>query len=73
VSYIQNFGDLQDLSTGDAVICHWGCIISFRDAYSPHPHPHLFPEDDVAAVRDFEDLQNFGYVTLLSEKDFYIE
>ena len=33
-------GDAESLS-GDAVIFHWRCIISIRDAHPPHPHSHL--------------------------------
>ncbi len=50
VSHIQDFGDATTSPAGDAVIHHWRCKISFRDAHAPHPHSHL---------------QNLGYVTLL--------
>ncbi len=33
-------GDATSLS-GDAIVSHWRCIISFRDAHPPHLHPHL--------------------------------
>ncbi len=33
-------GDAASLS-GDAVVSHWRCIISFRDAHPRHSHPHL--------------------------------
>ncbi len=69
VSHIQNFGDSSYLFPGDAVICHWGYIISFSDVHLLHSRPHLFARDDVAPARDVEDLQNFGYVTLLAIVD----
>jgi hypothetical protein len=54
VSYIPKFGDASKSPVGDAVVSHWRCIISFRDAHPPHSHPHL---------------QSAGYVTLLSRKE----
>jgi hypothetical protein len=49
----------------DVVICYWGCIISFRDAYPSHPHPYLFAGNAASLTGDVGDLQNVGYVTLL--------
>jgi hypothetical protein len=43
--------DASKSPTGDAVLSHWRCIISFRDAHPPHLHPHF---------------QIAGYVTLLA-------
>jgi len=64
VSYIPKFGDASKSPvgdaaspaaspSGDAVISHWRCIISFRDAHPPYSHPHL---------------QSAGYVTLLEKQ-----
>ncbi len=48
VSHIAKFGDAskspaRDAASlsGDAVVSHRRCIISFRDAHPPHLHPHL--------------------------------
>jgi hypothetical protein len=35
VSHIPKFGDASKSRLGDAVVSHWRCIISFRDAHPP--------------------------------------
>jgi hypothetical protein len=61
--------EMRYLSTGDVVICYWGCIISVRDAHPSHPHPYLFAGDAAALTGDVGDLQNVGYVILLKNFD----
>jgi hypothetical protein len=65
VSHIPKFGDARKSPagdaaspSGDAVVSHWRCIISFRDTHPPYSHPHLLQETP--------HLQSAGYVTLLS-------
>jgi hypothetical protein len=49
----------------DAIIHHWRCKISFRDAHPPHPHLHLSSEMPHLPREMWWHLQNLGYVTLL--------
>jgi hypothetical protein len=65
VSHIPKFGDASKSPagdtaspSGDAVVSHWRCIISFRDAHPPQETPHLPREM-------WSHLQITGYVTLL--------
>jgi hypothetical protein len=75
MSHIPNFGDASKSPagdaaslSGDAVVSHWICIISFRDAHPPHSHPHL-PQETSHLPREMcSHLQIAGYVTLLSEE-----
>ncbi len=51
--------------SGDAVVSHWRCIISFRDAHPPHSHPHL-PQETPHLPREMcSHLQIARYMTLL--------
>ncbi len=51
VPHIPKFRDASKSPAGDAIVSHWRCIISFRDAHPAHSHPNL---------------QIPGYVTLLN-------
>jgi hypothetical protein len=57
VSHVPKFGDASKSPSGDAVVSHWRCIISFRDAHPPRSHPHL--------PQETPHLQIARYVTLL--------
>jgi hypothetical protein len=54
--------------SGDAVVSHWRCIISFRDAHPPHSHPHLPQETPHLPREMWSHLQISGYVTLLGRQ-----
>jgi hypothetical protein len=61
VSHIPNFREASESPassagdaashSGDAIVSHWRCIISFRDAHPPHPPAgeSAFPAIDVIA------------------------
>jgi hypothetical protein len=66
VSHIPKFGDVSKSPAGDAVVSHWRCIISFKDAHLPQETPHL-PREMCSHLRIA------GYVTLMKneEKKYY--
>jgi hypothetical protein len=65
VSHIPKFKNTSKSPSGDAVVSHWGCIISFRDAHRSYSHPHL-PQETLYLPREMcSHLQIAGYVTLL--------
>ncbi len=51
--------------SGDAVVSHWRCIKSFRDAHPAHSHPYLPQETPHLPREMYSHLQIAGYVTLL--------
>ena len=65
--------EIPHLHARDAIIYHWRCIISFRDAYPPQEIPRLPREMRRLHGNICMHLQNLGYVTLLKNSEYQFD